>query len=94
MTTARIQRWAIILSAYNDTLCYRSGSENRSADCMSRLNFNNDHQNSFSTIENHAPVTAKEVACYTNRDPVLSKVYNYINHGWSSIVEEQLKPYF
>ena len=69
---------------------------------MSRLNFNNDDEKSFSTIENHifltelehTPVTAEEVAYYTNRDPVLSKVYNYINHGWSSIVEEQLKPYF
>ena len=69
---------------------------------MSRLNFNNDDEKSFSTIENHifltelehTPATAEEVAYYTNHDPVLSKVYNYINHGWSSIVEEQLKPYF
>ena len=46
---------------------------------MSRLNFNNGNENSFSTIENHifltqlehTSVTAEEVAYYTNCDPVL-----------------------
>ena len=42
----------------------------------------------------HAPVTAKEVALYTNRDSMLSNVINYINYGWPRKIEEQLKPYF
>ena len=35
MTTARIQRWAILLSAYNYSLQYRPGNKNGNADFMS-----------------------------------------------------------
>ena len=31
---------------------------------------------------------------FTNRDSALLKVYNYVNHGWPNIIEEQLKPFF
>ena len=56
----------------------------------------------FSTTENHvfltelehAPVTSKEVAYFINHDPLSSKVYNYVNHGWPNIIEEQLKQSF
>ena len=69
---------------------------------MSKLHFDNESYEKHSAIENHvfltelihAPVTAKEVAIYTNRDSMLSKVINYINHGWPNKIEEQLKPYF
>ena len=42
MAAARIQRWPIILSAYNYKLCYRSCNESNNPDCMSRLHFNNE----------------------------------------------------
>ena len=42
----------------------------------------------------HAPVTSNEVAYLADRDPSLSKVYNYANHGWPYIMKEQLKPFF
>ena len=102
MTAARIQRWAIMLSAYNYKLCYCSGNENNNADCTSKLHFDNESYEKHSVIENHvfltkhihAPVTAKEVALYTNHDSMLSKVTNCINYGWPKKTEEQLKPYF
>ena len=37
MTTARIQIWAILLSAYNYSLQYRPGNKNGNADFMSRF---------------------------------------------------------
>ena len=37
MAVARIQRWALFLSAYNYTIEYRPGSNNANADCLSRL---------------------------------------------------------
>ena len=37
MTTARIQRWAILLSAYNNSLQYHPGNKNGNADFMSRF---------------------------------------------------------
>ena len=33
MVAARMQRWAILLSAHDYTLKYRSGAENSNADC-------------------------------------------------------------
>ena len=37
LATARMQRWSLILSAYDYTTEYVSGSSNHCADCMSRL---------------------------------------------------------
>ena len=36
LASARIQRWALLLSGYNYELRYRSGESNANADCMSR----------------------------------------------------------
>ena len=56
---------------------------------MSRLNFNLERETEFSAMDNHkfllelerALVISKEVTYFTNLDPLLSKVYNYVNHG-------------
>ena len=69
---------------------------------MSRLHFDNKSYQKHSVIGNHlfltkllhAPVTAKEVASYANRDSVLSKLIRYIKYGWPKTNEEQLKYYF
>ena len=69
---------------------------------MSRLHFDKEFKEKHSVEDNrvfmtelmHAPVTAKEVALYTNRDPKLSKVISYINHEWPNKIEEQFKPFF
>ena len=37
MAAARMQRWALILSAYQYSIEYISGTANNCADCMSRL---------------------------------------------------------
>ncbi|KAK8777706.1 hypothetical protein V5799_020954 [Amblyomma americanum] len=40
------------------------------------------------------PVTSKEIARHTARDPVLSLVLNFTKKGWPSHVDKPLKPYF
>ena len=37
MASARVQRWALILSAYSYTIQYKKGAENSNADALSRL---------------------------------------------------------
>ena len=66
---------------------------------MSRLNFNLERETEFSAMDNHkfllelehALVISKEVTYFTNRDPLLSKVYNYVNHGWRNIIKKRIK---
>ena len=65
MAAARIQRWAILLSAYNYSLKYHSSSENANANFFSR--FPSNEKDSCSSVKNevfiteltHAPVTSK-----------------------------------
>ena len=56
MTDARVQRWAILLSAYKYSLNYRSGSENLNDDCFSR--FTSDKKDSSSLVKNEVFMTA------------------------------------
>ena len=39
-----------------------------------------------------APVTAKEIKQWKSRDPVLSKVKNFVEKGWKDTKEDALKP--
>ena len=43
---------------------------------------------------NDAPVTAKQIAFWTQRDPLLSRVLHYIQRGWPKVADEELKPYW
>jgi len=101
MTAARIQRWAIILSAYNYTLQYRTGIENGNADFASRFPTDNSCKEETSSITNnillteleHSPVTAEEVKRYSRLDPIISKVIYYVHETWPDKIDEQCKPY-
>ncbi len=42
---------------------------------------------------NDSPVSAKEIAAKTKRDPVMSKVYRFTHNGWPNRCAEELKPY-
>ena len=103
MASARIQRWALMLSAYQYTIEYKKGSEHSNADSLSRLPL--PHQPAkvplpgelvllMNTI-NASPVLAKHIKSWTARDPVLSKVLEMVREGWTTgSVSEELSPYF
>ncbi|XP_054259325.1 uncharacterized protein K02A2.6-like [Macrosteles quadrilineatus] len=112
VAAARLQRWALILSAYNFEVKYRRGVDLPHADALSRLPLPNDETmeleaNHLSHVENvvevfscykllsdDTPITAKDIARLTDRDPVLSKVRDFIWHGWRSADEPELIAYF
>ena len=87
------------MSAYDYTLKYRSGAENSNADFFSR--FLSNEKTTTSTIKNenfmtelsYSPVTSKEVADFSKKDPVIANVIDYVLSGWPSKVQEQFKPY-
>ena len=101
MAAARIQRWAIIMSTYNYTLKYRSGSENLNADFFSRYPSKDDTNESSIVTNNvlmtelsHSPVTSKEVSSFSKRDPIVSSVIEYVQTGWPNKPPEGLIPYY
>ena len=101
MAASRIQRWAIILSAHNYELVFKSGSKQGNADSMSRLPFQSNDCEEPSVLENyvlmtelcHSPTTSEDVARCSAQDPIIAKVMDYINNGWPAKIEEQYKPY-
>ncbi|XP_042372461.1 uncharacterized protein K02A2.6-like [Plectropomus leopardus] len=102
LASARIQRWALTLSAYQYTIEYRAGKDNANADALSRLPLPDTPAvthvppETVFTLERLAetPVKASCIKQWTERDPVLSQVKTFLLQGWPSVVEgEELRPY-
>lgn len=68
VTTARLIRWSIFLSAYNYTIKYKKGSSISNADALSRLPLNTSSKllqiNSFN-MEDTIPISCDHIAKYT-----------------------------
>ena len=45
------------------------------------------------SVVNDAPITATKIAQWTARDPVLSKVLNFVFLHWPSVVDEEFTAY-
>ena len=87
LAAARLQRWALLLSAYNDKLKFKSGVENKEADLLCKLPIPMkviDPNEEIYHVEycDQLPVTATEIARETQRDTILRKAYEYIRSGW------------
>lgn len=81
LAAARIQRWAIILSAYEYDIEYRKGTNVSNADALSRLPCT-DESNcgdniAFFSVTSELPITHKEISIATRYDPILSKVLDF-----------------
>ncbi len=89
MASARLQRWAMILSSYNYSISYRPGEKLANADSLSRLPLAETPGHSeipkelvmlLKTIRT-APITPKHIRQWTNRDPILSRVGTFCQNG-------------
>lgn len=101
--SARVQRWAIILSAYSYTLEYRPGRENN-ADALSRLPLRHtgsvdddtpeDINAVFSVLEK-IPLSAQDIAAETQKDLVLKQILVCVMSGWPERMnkDERFRPY-
>lgn len=102
MASARIQRWALTLAAYQYNIRYKSGKTLNNADALSRL------PRPISTNEDTLPdelahlilhlsatsISAGHIKDWTAKDPVLARVLRYVQSGWpSQTLEEDLKPF-
>lgn len=103
MASARIQRWALILSAYEYDIVHKAGKENGNADAFSRLPLATTEPQADSqplpevvhlmeTIS-HSLVSAKTIKDWTAKDSVLSRVHSYILSGWPAQLDASFRPY-
>ena len=101
LAAARLQRWAILLSAYDYNIHYKSTTEHGNVDGLSRLplpvttpSLDTQSATTFNIGQIQAlPVTFQHIQKATRCDPVLGKVYHYVIGGWPSHVPDELKPY-
>ena len=102
MASARIQRWALTLSAYNYTISYKPGSQHGNADLLSRLPLPGSPKEvplpgeTIQLLDNLqvSPISPAQIRNWTARDPVLSKVSEMLLSGgaWSDVADD-FKPY-
>ena len=104
MASARLQRWALTLSAYTYTIKYKSGKQQGNADALSRFplaDFPTSVPTPAETIAviehlSTIPLTATKIKLQTERDTVLSKVKRYTQSGWPDTLDTEdadLKPF-
>ena len=100
LAAARLQRWAILLSAYKYSIRYKSTTAHANADGLSRLPLpttsapTDKGVSTFNIGQVQAlPVTFQDIQKATRRDKVLSKISVFVQEGWPNQVDEELKPY-
>ena len=101
LAAARLQRWALILAAYDYDLVFKPTQQHSNADALSRLPLQDQTRNysleasDFNVYQIEAlPVTSSAVRQETRNDPLLSKVLQYVQSGWPQHILETLQPYF
>ena len=105
MASGRIQRWALMLGAYQYTIRYRRGSANANADALSRLPLPTKVREVPQPPEvvhlmehlSSTPLTSTVIKRWTDRDPTLSKVRRWVLEGWpereTDVGSSELVPY-
>lgn len=99
MAASRMQRWALILAAYVFDIEY-VGTHSNGADILSRLPVNEKcaeeppEQTYLHFATNAMLLDCEIIRRETARDPLLSRVYGYVENGWPKAVDvKQLEPY-
>ena len=102
MASARLQRWALTLSAYQYHICYKPGKQLANADALSRL------PSPSSTSSDCLPgeltqllnfiassqLSIDNIKQWTATDPVLSRVKTFVISGWPADKQgSELQPY-
>ena len=101
LASARIQRWALALGAYNYKIMYKPGTEIGHADGLSRLPLPETPPNipipgeTILLIENldRTHVNAELILQWTNRDPILSRIRRFLLVGWPITSDKDSAPF-
>ncbi|XP_055758363.1 uncharacterized protein K02A2.6-like [Salvelinus fontinalis] len=95
-----MQRWTLILLAYDYEIEYRRSMDHANADALSRLTCNSDSDSEDDravfqiSLIDKLPISASDIAEETRKDPVLSKVLDLTLGGWPTFVNDNnLRPF-
>ena len=102
LAAARMQRWALLLSAYTYDIQFRSTKLHANADTLSRLPLPDqlpEGNPPDPTVFNMAqldslPVTAKDIATATRADRILCKLLRCLRKGWPCTIPDCLIPFW
>ena len=86
----RIQRWALTLANYEYTMAFRPTHKHSNPDALSRLPTENVEVEEPVPTEllklmeamDTMPIMAETVKEWTQKDPLLARVYRYVQFGW------------
>ena len=101
LVAARLQRWALTLSAYNYKIGYRTAANNGNADALSRKTLvqtslnaqTDDTTNNVSNIETIPFIVSYEMVRETRKDRILSVVYDCLLKGRELPQSAEFLPY-
>ena len=99
IASGRIQRWALFLMDYRYQIQFRSTTKHGNADTLSRFPLEEEEVPDKEILFVHQLqcedmyLTDKEIAKSTKKNPLLTKVINYVRSGWPSTVNDELRPY-
>ena len=101
LASARIQRWALTLGAYDYNISYKPGKDQTNADLLSRLPLPKAPREVPVPADTillmdylqASPITASQIKTWTDRVPVLSKLRKMLLQGWQSTNDQALKPF-
>ena len=102
LAAARLQRWAIHLSAYSFSIEFRGTEKHGNADGLSRLPLPQkqerekpDVATQFNVVQmSTLPLTHRQLRTASRCDSVVSKVMQYTKQGWPNTVPEAFKSYW
>ena len=92
MASARIQRWALTLSAYSYSISYKPGAAHANADGLSRLPLPEQPAEVplpgemvllFEALDS-TPIRVPQIREWVDKDPVLSRVRDNVRRGWQA----------
>lgn len=76
-TSPHIQRWAVTLRAYEYEIMYKPTP-------LSEQSAKTEQEDTVLMMEGIMFVSAAEMSQWTRKDPVLSRVVQFMRHGWPS----------
>ena len=101
VAAARMQRWAIFLSAYSYDIEFKGTKMHAKADSLSCLPMQEEDESEVAatmfkmSLIDGLPITASDIAAATTKDPILSQVLQYTLEEWPQKgVSDNLKIFY